>query len=86
MANPPYSGSIIFLVENQDGIEAVVYHWDEVASGTPIPPAPRGFINDVFNAIPQPSFHTNRQCVSRADLKTKFGQFVDAKFPDTQAT
>lgn len=81
MANPPYSGGILTITETQDGFDVTVYHWEEVSSGQPIPPAPIGLINALHAA--KPDFHAHRLCATRGDLKTKIGQYIDAKFPDT---
>jgi len=81
MPNPPYSGGIIIIKENQDGINARVFHWDEVSNGTPIPKGVAGLENLMFNA--GVDFVAERMCTTRAALKTAFGQYVDAKFPDT---
>ena len=83
MANPPYSGGVIVLVENQDGIEAKVFHWDEVLSGTPIPPLPPGLHHSLFQA--NPTFTAERMAATRTALKTGIGNYIDQKFPDTAA-
>lgn len=83
MANPPYSGGIIILKENQDGIDARVFHWDEVLQGTPIPKGVVGLENSMFNA--GVDFVAERMVTTRTALKTAFAQYIDAKFPDTPA-
>ena len=81
MPNPPYSGGVIILKENQDGINVRVYHWDDVTPGTPIPKGLGGFEQLMFNS--GIDFHAERQPATRAALKTAFSAYVDAKFPDT---
>lgn len=83
MPNPPYSGGVIILKENQDGINARVYHFDEVAAGTPIPKGVAGLENMMVAA--GVDFHAERMTATRSALKTAFGQYIDAKFPDTPA-
>ena len=83
MATAPYSGSILILQENQDGIDVVVYHWDNIAEGVPIPPS-GPVINNLVNSIPAHTFHAHRMATTRADLIAKFTAYVNAKFPDTQ--
>jgi hypothetical protein len=85
MAIAPFSGSILILRENADGIHIEVYHWDNLADGTPVPP--RGPITQLLTNqgadLPAYSFHTERMATTRADAIAKFTAYINAKFPDT---
>ena len=88
--NSPYSGSVIILSENQDGIELEVYHWTDLPDGTPVPP--RGPLGGLLNGgqfmaqagvtIPV-TFHKKRMAATQADLVSKFAAYIAAKFPET---
>lgn len=87
MANAPFSGSVLVLKENGDGIYAEVYHWDNLADGVPIPP--RGSLTQTL-AAEKPTelkytFHKELMAETRTELITKFTAYVNAKFPDTAA-
>ena len=87
MAVAPFSGSVIILRENQDGIHVEVYHWDNLPDGTVVPP--RGPITATL-AADKPdnlkySFHAERMATTRTDLIAKFTAYINAKFPDTTA-
>ena len=86
MPNPPYSASVLIIKENQDGFAIEIFHWDDLTENANIPP--RGDITHILAAsTPSQSdaltFRKLRYATSRADLKNKFGLYVDAKFPDT---
>ena len=83
MPNPPYSGGIVIIKENQDGLDARVYHWDEVVAGTPIPKGVAGLDHAMFNN--GVDFHAERMCATRTALKTAFSSYIDAKYPDSPA-
>lgn len=85
MPNPPYSGGVIIIKENQDGLDVRVTHWDDVPAGTPIPPSHAGLEHTMFMAQPAPSVTIERMPATRSALKTAFAQYVDTKFPDTPA-
>lgn len=85
MPNPPYSGSVIILRENADGFAIDMFHWADLPEGTPIPP--RGNIIQALTAKAAVDGvtlnHEQRTAATRANLITKFTNFVNAKFPDT---
>ena len=85
MATSPFSGSVLVLRENQDGIHVEVFHWDNVPDGTSIPP--RGPIAALLMPLAEPAvgFHAQRMAATRTDLIAKFTAYVNAKFPDTTA-
>ena len=89
MAVAPFSGSVLILRENTDGIHIEVYHWDNLPDGTPVPP--RGSITATLAGIGAPSsanafsFHTERMATTRTDLIAKFTNYINTKFPDTTA-
>lgn len=91
MANPPYSGSVIIIRENADGLAFDLFHWADVPEDMSIPPAgPLSAKNMVGRSLegtsPQVVTKRNsRMCTTRAEAKTKFGQFLDQNFPDTPA-
>ena len=91
MSVAPFSGSVIILRENTDGIHIEAYHWDNLPDGTTVPP--RGPITSYLagatslpigssSALPY-TFHTERMSTTRADLIAKFTSYVNNKFPDT---
>jgi len=85
MAASPFSGSVLILNENTDGIGVTVYHWDNVPDGTPIPPI-GSIAHQIFNSNQGSTpytFFASRQATSRADLIAKITTYVNAKFPDT---
>lgn len=89
MPNPPYSGGVLVITENQDGFTVKVVHWDEViqddGTGHDIPPAPAGLIQALLRSVPNPTFYRGRNCATRTTLKAALAQYVDAKFPDSAA-
>lgn len=90
MPNPPYSGGVVVIEENSDGFNVRVYHWSELLTedGTgygEVPPAPSGLKQALARSSPNPDFVKFRNAASRTALKTAFGQYVDAKFPDSPA-
>jgi len=84
MSIAPFSGSVLILQENQDGIHVEVYHWDNLDLGVTIPP--RGPITATLASGPIPhTFHAQRMATTRTDLIAKFTQYINSKFPDTTA-
>lgn len=85
MPNPPYSGSVLIIRENQDGFLCEIFHWDDVPDGTSIPP--RGSITNMLVPRPGddngPTFHRVRSAANKAALISAFTQYL-TKFPDTQ--
>jgi uncharacterized protein YukJ len=89
MANPPYSGFIVIVRENQDGGNAKVYGYVDVSEGQPIPKGLTALEYSLFSGLDTnktpPDKYFDRNFTTRTALKTALGQLVDAMFPDTAA-
>lgn len=89
MPNPPYSGSVIVIHENQDGLVIDLFHWADVPEGMSTPPigplSVRQLVGGVLKGTGVTTIRKTRNCPTRADAKTKFAQFLDQSFPDTAA-
>jgi hypothetical protein len=93
MSAAPFSGSVIVLRENRDGIFLEVFHWDNLPEGVPVPP--RGPITGILaggtayspigGAAPPADLHDERMAVTRTETIAKFTSYINAKFPDTTA-
>jgi hypothetical protein len=95
MPNPPYSGVVIVIRENQDGLSTRAYVWDEKIAATlaavtgdqvvggEIPPSPSGFVQTLTGA--NPSRYFERQFTTRTVAKQQTGLLIDSAFPDTAA-
>jgi hypothetical protein len=93
MSAAPFSGSVLILRENQDGIFMEVFHWDNLAEGIPVPP--RGPITGILaggtgyspigGAAPAADLHNERMASTRTETIAKFTAYINAKFPDTTA-
>jgi len=89
MANPPYSGFILIVRENQDGGNAKVYGYVDVLEGQPIPKGVIGLEHSLFSGLdtiktPADKYF-DRNFTTRTALKTAVGQLIDAMLPDTAA-
>lgn len=87
MPNPPYSGTVIIIKENQDGLNVKCWNYAEIPDGTPMPKGPAALESALFTAMDtsKGDTHIHRMFSTRTATKTGFGQLIDAKFPDTGA-
>lgn len=95
MANPPYSGCVIIMRENQDGISIRAFSWDEKIAaalagsqpgqivGMEIPPSPAGLIQSLQAGNPDRTIE--RQVANRTGAKSVTGIIIDAVMPETAA-
>ena len=89
MPNPPYSGFVLIVRENQDGGNAKCYIFNEVAEGSPIPRGVAGFETMLYSGldtakVPKDAF-VERNFSSRTGLKNGLGVIIDVVLPDTAA-
>jgi hypothetical protein len=89
MPNPPYSGFVLIVRENQDGGNAKCYIFNEVAEGSPVPKGVNGLEGALFSGldtakVPKDAF-VERNFSSRTALKNGLGVIIDVVFPDTTA-
>lgn len=69
MARSPEDSAILEIITTDDGYMMQVWKW-----GVSPPPVP---FRDLFETTPPPTFLGSRSAATKADLKTKLGQFVD---------
>lgn len=84
MPNPPYSSSVLIIHENADGFAVDLLHWPDSVEAVAIPT--RSLVASLLGSRLQQGItvlHEQRTAATRANLITKFTNFVNAKFPDT---
>lgn len=85
MANPPYSASVIIIIETGDGFQATITHWSDTideAAGMSVPPSPPGLEQMMKGADPKPTSTKRRNFATRAALITGFTNHVNANPPN----